>query len=224
MSNSNWYDKVAEIHSILNRNKIINNHKQQVYEKVAKLEIFKSIIISNNNNNNITSDLQVKRTYIKCTLTTVLHKEQKSAAKQQYSILKETAKSEWYRFRVNLIWFSKQRNSSNFRSYLKQALQLQDQLHLVILLPQLISQTTQDRTQQVTLNKTVPALVIVRSERSHWVWLPTHSPPNRILSSNNSSSISSNKTPVIFSRWRDRPQPARKASWQGKTNSKRVRK
>ena len=68
---------------------------------MAKLEIFKSIITSNNNN--ITSDLQARRTYIKCTLTTVLRKEQKSAAKQQYSILKVMAKSEWFRFRVNLI-------------------------------------------------------------------------------------------------------------------------
>ena len=69
VSNSNA--RVPEIHSTLSRNKIINNHKQQVYEKVVKLEIFKSIIISSNSNN-ITSDRRAKKTYIKCTLIMVL--------------------------------------------------------------------------------------------------------------------------------------------------------
>ena len=218
VSNSNRYNnaKVDEILSIHNRNNINNSLKQQVYAKVAtKLEIFKS------HNNNIKSVHQAKRTYIKCTLIMVLLKQRRLAAKYKYRILRVMVRWEWFQFRVNQIWSSKPLNSSNFRSYLKLALQLQDQLHLFILYPQLISQTTQDRTQQVMLSRIEPALVIVRSVRSHWVWQPTPSPLSRISSNNNSSS--SSKTLVTFSRWRDRPQPALRASWQ-EANSRRLKK
>ena len=213
--------KVAEIHSTRNRSKIINNLRLQVYAKAAKLAIFKSIIISSNNN--ITSDLQAKRTYTKCTLIMVLHREQKLAAKYQYRILKAMVKWEWCRCRANLISSSKRLSNSSYLSYLKQVLQLQDQWRLYTLYPQLISQTTQDKTQQVMLSKIVPALAIVRSVRSPWVWLPMPSPPNKTLNSNNSSN-SSNKMLAIFSRWKDRPQPAPRAYWLGKANNRRVKR
>ena len=213
--------KVVEIHSTRNRSKIINKHRLQVYAKAAKLAIFKNIIISSNNS--ITSDPQVKRIYTKCTLIMVLHREQRLAAKYQYRILKVMVKWEWCRCRANLISSSKPLSNSSYLSYLKQALQLQDQWRLYTLYLQLISQTTQDKTQQVMPSKIVPALAIVRSVRSHWVWLPTLSPPNKTLNSNNSSN-SSNKMLAIFSRWKDRPQPAPRASWQGKANNRRVKR